>query len=199
MTMVTLVCPNCGKNFTRRLANVHQASKRGIKEMYCSHRCSATKQENPKTSLEVRFNEKVIKQDGCWGWKGGRQSNGYGAIWYNGRMIHASRASWIIHRGPIPEGAEVMHICDNPVCSNPDHLMLGSHQQNMTDCKNKGRAGYISRPGESNPCAKLDEKKVIYLRQQYAGGRTIKSLAKELNINYSTAKAAISKQNWKHI
>ena len=69
----------------------------------------------------------------CWLYPGTGKSHNY-------------RAAWEAHNAqPIPEGMLVMHSCDNPSCFNPHHLSLGTHQENMTDKANKGRApGCIS-------------------------------------------------------
>jgi hypothetical protein len=44
-----------------------------------------------------------------------------------------------INKGEIPEGLEVMHSCDNPACINPEHLSVGTHQQNIQDAVTRGR------------------------------------------------------------
>jgi hypothetical protein len=96
--------------------------------------------------LIQRFWAKVDKRgpNDCWLWTGARQVTGYGAFNVNGRMRRASRVSWVIAHGPIPPGDHygtmlVCHRCDNPPCVNPAHLFLGTVQDNMLDCRSKGR------------------------------------------------------------
>lgn len=78
----------------------------------------------------------------CWIWPGTRNNKGYGLIGKGGRgtggfTVH--RVSWMIHRGPIPDGKWVLHRCDTPACVNPDHLFIGTHRDNMADMVAKGR------------------------------------------------------------
>ena len=86
-----------------------------------------------------RFEAKVEKREGCWIWKAARCRIGYGQFSQNGVNIRAHVFSYLYHVGDVPEGMNVLHKCDNPQCSNPDHLFLGSHSENMRDKWNKGR------------------------------------------------------------
>ncbi len=99
--------------------------------------------------LAVRFWRAVKKSDdpeGCWLWTACRQSfqgktkrPGYGKIGDGSSSRYAHRVSWELHYGPIPEGKDVLHDCDNPGCVRPDHLFLGDQPANMRDAWKKGR------------------------------------------------------------
>jgi hypothetical protein len=102
-------------------------------------------QNRPHKTLADLFWTKVDKANepsACWGWRSVKDRQGYGCIrLYNGprRRVSAHRASWEIHFGPIPHGLCVLHRCDNPQCTNPLHLFLGTILDNNRDMTNKGR------------------------------------------------------------
>lgn len=94
-----------------------------------------------------RFWKKVQKHDdGCWLWTAGTDGKGYGQFRIRlGLKTKAHRFSYELAHGPIPKADEgyhgwcVLHRCDNPACVRPEHLMLGTHQDNMRDMWQKGR------------------------------------------------------------
>lgn len=101
-----------------------------------------------KTSILTRFEAKINKTESCWLWTAAINSdNGYGR--FDGRKYglssYAHRVSWEIYRGPIPEGSQVLHRCDIRSCVNPEHLFLGSQQDNIDDMVNKERAWFSKK------------------------------------------------------
>lgn len=83
----------------------------------------------------------VLTESGCIEWTGAKQPRGYGHIATGeGReTIGTHRAAWIVANGPIPDGMDVCHSCDNPPCCNPQHLFLGTRSENLLDMVDKGR------------------------------------------------------------
>ena len=82
---------------------------------------------------EDRFWKNVDKTGACWLWKLDRNSSGHGRFRVRRKLWLAHRYAYTIVRGPIPEGLQVNHLCDNPACVKPSHLVLGDHQQNKED------------------------------------------------------------------
>lgn len=103
-----------------------------------------------KEDYKIRFERSYYPEPntGCWIWgmsvRTGRRG-GYGQIKVGKKMVSAHRISYLIHKGEIPKDLQVLHSCDVRSCVNPDHLFLGTQQENMDDMINKGRAKRIGR------------------------------------------------------
>ena len=147
--------------------------------------------------LQVRFERKFIPEpmSGCWLWLGAIGSSGYGWIGAGpGRKVLAAhRVSWELYRGPVND-LHVLHRCDNPCCVNPDHLFLGTHQENIADCKAKGRA--IRARGAQASNAKLTEDQAHQIRRSR---KKLREIAAEFDIGLPAVSAIRCGKTWKHL
>ncbi len=82
-------------------------------------------------------------QTDCQEFEGARNPHGYGQVHMSGKTVLAHRLAWALHNGADPARKVVMHTCDNPSCVNPEHLVLGSQAENMTDMAKKSRRAII--------------------------------------------------------
>ena len=127
---------------------------------------------------------------GCWLWMESDCGMGYGTFHWRGGRTKAHRVSYEMYVGHVPNGIHVLHRCDNPACVNPEHLFLGTHQDNMTDKKEKGRASRMSR--DEHPMTKLPTVLCLEIQQKYTGEYgQIKSLALEYRVDRNTITQAL--------
>lgn len=149
----------------------------------------------------------VQRSDGCWLWMAGRSSEGYGTFRFNGRMQKAPRVAWQLTFGPIPDGLNALHHCDNPPCVRPEHLFLGTIDDNNKDRAAKGRSkGTFKqadpahpatlRSGERHWLAKVSDQDVIEMRRLTQSGASRKCLAARFNIHAATV-SRIVRNEWR--
>lgn len=128
----------------------------------------ATRPARPARPTQAEFFWAKVDRTGgpsaCWKWSSHVTNNGYGVLSGGYPERRAHRYSFFLARGPIPDDLQVLHRCDNPPCVNPDHLLLGTHGDNMADRQSKGR----SLAGASHPRTKLTEAQVKEIRILYA-------------------------------
>lgn len=141
-----------------------------------------------------RFFDRVKKTNDCWLWLGTILQSGYGQISWRGKGERAHRISYMIHYDEIPEGALILHHCDNPACVNPDHLYAGTHQDNMNDKTDRGRCHSLH--GEANPNAKLTTDDVLAIRN--AKG-SCKDIGKQYGVGAMQISRIKRKLRWGHI
>jgi hypothetical protein len=88
-----------------------------------------------------RFFNKIepIPWSGCWVWVAATDSCGYGKFNIDGRIVGAHRVSYEFHKGPIPYGLELDHLCRIPSCVNPIHLEAVTHKENVRRGESRGQ------------------------------------------------------------
>lgn len=77
------------------------------------------------------FLSRFERTDGCWEWKGGKFSWGYGRYQQDGQVHMAHRLAYEIFVGPIPDELQLDHLCRNRGCVNPAHLEPVTRRENI--------------------------------------------------------------------
>ncbi len=197
-------CEQCGKLFLVDQCRIDKGEGR-----FCGSRCfgdSMIGVSPCKNSPEERFWSRVNK-DGpirshcpeigpCWLWTGPTDRKGYGRTHLGERSNQgAHQTAWIFTRGAITNGLWVLHRCDNPPCVNPNHLFLGTSNDNVQDAVEKGR----NVKGSRHPLAKIEEADVISIRQLGAAGMSHRQIGLKYGISPSAAGFIIKRKRWKHV
>lgn len=142
-----------------------------------------------------RFWNKVpshLPTDQCWEWQGTRRARGYGRMFWPGQKncYSAHRISWEISHGKPPsDGMDVCHTCDNPSCVNPNHLFLGTHQQNMEDAASKGRL----------PIRRLEPEEVREVRRLRGKGMLLREIADRFYVGETTIRRLLSGETYRWV
>lgn len=178
----------------------------------------------------ARIESYIDKAATCFAWTGHVDEHGYGYITLKCRdgkfrSLRAPRVLWELTNGPIPDGQYICHHCDNPNCVRPDHLFLGSHEDNMRDMREKGRAATGDRNGKSvhpesilrgdahpnrqhpeklahgerHHMAKMTAEKVRAMRQLHAEGVSTAELVRMFGIAKPTVHQILAGRTWRHV
>lgn len=166
--------------------------------------CSNPRCVNPEhiipATLENRFWLRVVKTNDCWRWTGCKDKDGYGKIGarIDGKNFYgrAHRVSWELHNNQkIPKGLVICHRCDNPECTNPTHLFLGTPAENSKDAAKKGR---MPR-GENSPRARFTEIQILKARTLRDLGVPGKQISQWIGIRGGNLHRILSDEGWKHV
>ena len=150
-----------------------------------------------RVAPEERFRSKYDRgrhETDCWLWNAGQDRLGYGKFLFYGKHQSASRTSWMIHVGPIPQRLCVLHRCDVRACVNPSHLFLGTVKDNATDMVAKGR----STCGERNAGCKISEPDVLAIRKMH-GRVTNVVIGKRFGITNTQVRKIANGCKWSHL
>lgn len=140
-------------------------------------------------------NSRLNPKTGCWEWQLHKDNSGYARIIlpdHTRLLVH--RASYEVFVGEIPNGLQVCHKCDNPICINPEHLFTGTPKENGEDKSRKGRVKKLL--GAKNPQSKLDERKVKNIRFLAKIGVPQKRLAEVFGVNRHHISDIVTGRRW---
>jgi hypothetical protein len=101
----------------------------------------------------------------------------------------AHRFVWLLERGPIPNGLQVLHKCDNRNCMNPRHFFLGTQSENIIDCTLKGR----------HPRAKITPEIVKSIRVMCAAGTPQTHVGRMFDLPSSAICNIVHRKRWAYV
>lgn len=157
--------------------------------------------------LAERFWSKVEKTEQCWIWRGSLGNGGYGVISISVILPNGRRASCpmrathvaleLTHGRSVPPGVFVLHSCDTPACIRPDHLRLGTAQDNADDMRVRNRMARGSQRGH----AKLTEPMVSAMRAEYLADTTMsyERIAAKYGATRAAVAGALTGATWQHV
>jgi len=173
-----------------------------------------------------RFNKKINKNgplpdqsisayqglSNCWQWTAAQSTCGYGKFALCRDAWTASRVAWMLFFDKSADGFSVCHMCDNPLCVNPDHLFLGTRKDNAQDRERKGRGNRPSgenhtsklhpekvKKGSNHPKAKLTENDILEIVNQRLSGRSITNISNQFNISRPSISQILWGWTWRHV
>jgi hypothetical protein len=126
----------------------------------------------------------------CWNYKEGTTIDGYGCFIYHGDNIKAHRMAYILSKGNISKGFLVMHLCNNPVCCNPNHLELGN------DLKN---SQYKYKCNRQNMTLTVDQIRDIHKMHKECPELTQWQIAEKFKITQGMISMIIKGKSWHNI
>lgn len=131
----------------------------------------------PKSDPIKRFLAKVKETEyGCIEWQAGLARGGYGKFRLPDKTTTAHRFAYETFVSPIPTGMQVLHRCDNRKCTNPEHLFLGTAQDNVVDMDIKKRR---------KTRAILSDDEVCVVQQMLRDKNSQQSIAKIFKVSQS--------------
>lgn len=156
-------------------------SKRGWCDMHYNrwirHGDPGEAAPRPRTPAPIDITTRYeVRPTGCWEWTGHKDEKGYGTLTRQGKRWSAHRFMYTLHRGSIPEGLEIDHLCRNTSCVNPDHLEPVTRRENLARSTHPSRFGILF-----NTCMRGHEftPENTYIPPSRPKGRTCRACAKE--------------------
>lgn len=191
-TRIERHCEKCHKVFTTTKWYIEKGWAK-----FCSRTCKDLK----NGTLEERFWKFVVKGESvndCWEWVGSKSARRYGHLGKGQKLLKAHRYSWELHNNQqVPDGMSICHKCDNPECTNPLHLFVGTHQENMDDMMAKGRRPPIT--GTRQWKCRFTEEQVIDIRSMHTDGHSRKEICDKYNANSSIIGKIVNGKLWRHL
>jgi hypothetical protein len=147
----------------------------------------------------TKFWDAAEWENGCLVWKGAQQPSGYGRIIIGGKQLRAHRVAYALSYGDFDDELLVLHRCDTPLCIRPEHLFLGTTDDNMADMTQKGR----SAKGLRNGSAVLSDDQIREIRRRYErysqGPNSQVAMANEFGVSQASIWRAVHRFTYSEV
>ena len=163
----TALCPICGKEFS------YYWSPSRIVRITCSNTCHGKRKANNVDEY------RLDAETGCWMWQRYTDPKGYARMSVGGKRPLAHRVFYERANGPIPDGMEIDHTCNNSSCVNPEHMV----PRTPSEHKQRHDFDYLS------PDA-IREIKALFPAETQA------AIARRFNIDPSTVSRIVRGETW---
>lgn len=138
----------------------------------------------------------INPETGCYEWQGAVDKDGYGKICTNHRTLRPHRLAYgIAHNVELQPNQQLNHKCHNRRCWNPEHVYIGTQQQNIADRDRDG----CPTAGENHPRAKLTPETVMEIKALRKEGLSVTLLAKLAGVSTASISAILTGRTWKHL
>lgn len=125
---------------------------------------------------EIKLNDYIVDENGCWIYKNALDTDGYGRF----RKVRAFKYVWEKSNGKLLDGYVLDHTCDNRLCINMEHLRVVSFLEN-------------ARRKITN---KLSFAVLNKIKNLYKLGITQSEIAKRFNVNQCHISRIINNKRW---
>jgi len=141
----------------------------------------------PRVYFEQNVSPEALT--GCWLWTKGYGGNGYPVMYHKGGAYKVSRFSYETYKEELKSGQVVRHLCHNPSCVNPSHLIAGSQTDNMQDSVKSGRLN-----------KKLTDENVLAILEEYVPfSVSLKTLAIKYGVSKRNILDIVKGRKFKHL
>jgi|SRR5665213_1695831 len=179
-----IVVQSCGNRIC--IEPTHLELKRDPKSFSIEDRLLLHSVEDPET--------------GCRIWIGTKDQKGYGHFRVGGRKGYVTKAHRAVYEhkyGKLPTEVFVRHMCHNPACINIEHLLPGSHQDNMDDMVNAGRQSKLK--GEQHGGATITDETVRAIKRLHNEGFSYSQIAGICKTSRSNVAGIVRGERWSHV
>jgi hypothetical protein len=129
-------CLKCHRRHIAAVADARQPNPSRLCQCGCGQQTSGKERRFVRGHHRVNFaiprdRYQIDEETGCWVWLGCTAGSGYAQFKYRRKRVSIHRLSYELHRGPIPKGLTIDHLCRNTLCINPDHLEAVTVVENL--------------------------------------------------------------------